>query len=246
MKTLMYLYHTNDAGGVELKNLMGLQQIKHEGSRFKAEKDTIVINWGSSKPKNQEMLKCKIINTPEAVGHAVDKIKFLQAASQVANCVPWTTSRWIAQLWIDRGDTVYCRTKIKGKEGNGIIVTKGKDLPEAPLYTLKVDSIDEYRVHVVDGKVIAVHRKVEGEDPSIRNSANGWKFKKIFKYPFDLEIHARAATKAVGLDFAAIDILWDGKKATVLEANTAPGIEGMNATLKAYADALKELAREKQ
>ena len=118
-------------------------------------------------------------------------------------------------------------------------------LPEAKLYTKFVKAKSEYRVHVVGGAVVACHRKVqkEGSDKGseIKNSENDWEFKRVTIYNQDIPDQALKAVEAVGLDFAAVDVLWDGEKAWVLEANTAPGVFEMPLTLSKYCEALKKL-----
>lgn len=246
-RTLMYLYHTNDGGGVEVKEAMGIQQILHANSRFKGDRNTVVINWGSSAPKNAEVLKCKIINPPGAISVAVNKRAFLNRVYKSCRTIPFTQHWKKAQGWLDAGSTVYVRKKIKGKEGQGIeIYTKGQ-LPDAPLYTKAIKADVEYRVHVVDSAAIAVHRKVciKQDKGEVRNTSNGWYFRKVTVYPQDIVTQAVPAVKAAGLDFAAVDVLWDGEQAWVLEANTAPGIDGMDWTVGQYAAALGALAEKR-
>jgi glutathione synthase/RimK-type ligase-like ATP-grasp enzyme len=50
-----------------------------------------------------------------------------------------------------------------------------------------------------------------------------------------------AAVSALGLDFGAVDIIWNERedKCYVLEVNTAPGLQG--STLENYANAIMEV-----
>lgn len=128
-------------------------------------------------------------------------------------------------------------------------------LSPAKLYTKFIEAKAEYRVHIVVSghtkgnpsvwedttKAIAVHRKVDGTTTEVKNTANGWKFKRVSIYPDDIVYQAKKAVQAIGLDFAAVDVIWDGDKAWVLEANTAPGIYDMPWTLQQYAKALSKL-----
>lgn len=248
-KTWFYLWNMGEEGGKQVKDKMGLLAIKHEGSNFKGEKEKIVINWGSSKVKNKEVYKCTIINNPANVYHSVDKRRFFYNVGKAARTVPWTTNKKAAQQWQEEGYNIYCRTQVKGREGKGIVIVEDGKIPEAKLYTKAIESIAEYRVHVVNGGVIAIHKKVcdnPKPDHAIRNTANGWRFKWVVAYDNDIASQATKCVEALGLDFAAVDVLWDGKKAWVLETNTSPGIDGMNRTVERYAEALTKLVEEKR
>lgn len=252
MKRLfMFMFSMKSAGGLDVLKALGCKQIRHEGSTFKGDKDTVVINWGWGGPLPNEVQKCKIINKPDAIYKAIRKTVFLDACTKAGvRTVPWTTSKAIAQTWAAVGNTIYCRTRIEGRQGQGIVIAKALgEVVAAPLYSKAIDADREYRVHVCDGKVIAVHRKVhDGETKRhdgtelVRNTENGWLFRRVTIYPKDIITEATKAVKAVGLEFAVVDILYAEEKAYVLEANTAPGIDTMDWTVAQYAKALRTLA----
>ena len=63
----------------------------------------------------------------------------------------------------------------------------------------------------------------------IRNHRNGFIFQRNdIKVPADVEVQALKAMKVTGLDFGAVDVIWNEHegRAYVLEINTAPGLEG--------------------
>lgn len=247
MRLMMYLYKMTSEGGLSLKNNLGVQQIKHEGGRFLGDKDTVTINWGSGNPLPRECFKGKVINHPDNVRDAIDKRVFLRRCRDAGvRTVPWTGRELEANQWIKEGATVYCRTRIEGFEGQGIVIAKtAQELVPARLYTKKIEADREYRVHVVGEQAIAIHRKVSENpkaNPDIRNTANGWSFRRVTIYPKDIETQAIAAVKAVGLDFAAVDVLHSEGLSYVLEANTAPGIDEMKWTIAQYAKHLRALA----
>jgi glutathione synthase/RimK-type ligase-like ATP-grasp enzyme len=74
----------------------------------------------------------------------------------------------------------------------------------------------------------------------VRNHVNGWVFcTQNVGIPDKALDYAVMAVAACGLDFGAVDIIWNESRqeAYVLEVNTAPGIEG--STLNLYAEVLK-------
>ena len=249
-RMFMYMFSMKSAGGLDVQKHLDCMQIRHENSKFKGDKDTVVINWGCGGELPPEVMKCHVINRPEKIYNAINKITFLDLCkTKGVRTIPWTTSSREAQRWIDEGDTVYCRTRLEGRQGQGIVICdKSTPLVAARLYTRYTKGEREYRVHVVDGEVIAVHRKVHDgetaetpETDMIRNTANGWLFARRSVYPKDICVQAKAAVEAVGLDFAVVDILWGREGAYVLEANTAPGIDTMDWTCSQYAKALRKL-----
>lgn len=85
-------------------------------------------------------------------------------------------------------------------------------------------------------------REVEGHNEYIRSHANGWIFaREDIVEPKELRSLALEATAALGLDFGAVDIIWNEKedKCYCLEVNTAPGLEGQ--TLISYTNAIRRL-----
>ena len=270
-KVNMWSWHNGCDACTQLAKALDIKKILKQGSNFKGNADKVVVNWGSSKP-NAEVMKCKIINKPDAVKRSINKISFFQTVGDKARTVPWTTARANAFAW---GTKVVCRTKVEGREGDGILiytpqecvgsppegvwgwlattlapqvfasVASNMGLPEAKLYTKFIKAQEEYRVHVIDGEVPAVHRKVQKDGATggsdVRNTANGWLFKRVNHYPGDCARQAVKAVAALGLDFAAVDVLWDGSLAWVLETNTAPGIDGMTWTIEQYRIGLQKI-----
>lgn len=147
--------------------------------------------------------------------------------------------------------TVVCRTILNGHSGAGIVLaSKIEELVDAPLYVEYIPKSEEYRVHVFNGQVIHSSRKARKKEVpdekinwKIRNHNNGFIFQhENFELPAQAAEHALNTVAALGLDFGAVDVIWNDKqqKAYVLEINTAPGIEGV--TLSKYVEAIQKYA----
>jgi glutathione synthase/RimK-type ligase-like ATP-grasp enzyme len=113
------------------------------------------------------------------------------------------------------------------------------------LYVEYIKKKEEYRVHVAFGHIIDVQRKgrnrdVPDEDVNwqVRNHGNGFIYMRGgVDIPDCCRSLALAAVESLGLDFGAVDVIWNEHEDRwyVLEVNTAPGLSGT--TLEKYADA---------
>lgn len=244
----IFPWKTGSRSATELSKALKVAQIKHEGSKFVGRRHKTVLNWGASEvPK--EVLKCgRVLNGPEKLAAATDKLRFFRKIGAKARVVPWTDSRQEAMKWLTEKSTVVVRTTVTGHSGAGIVIAKpGCDgLAPAPLYTKYVPKDSEWRIHVFEGKVIDVQRKVrdpdrEPTDWSVRSHANGFIFIRNTDPPHpDVLAQVGLAYEASGLDFGAFDVIFNKKqgKAYVLEVNTAPGLEG--SSVDNYANALRK------
>lgn len=222
-----------------------VRQLRNEGSTFVPKAKNIVINWGlSTKPFwYSDGCPAKIINPFESVAIAANKLKTFEAL-QAAGNVPipeFTNSRDTALGWVQNGVLVVGRTKLNGHSGAGIILAaREEDVPEnCPLYVKYIKKKAEYRVHVAFGKVIDVQHKrkradYDGDvDYAVRNHHTGWVYcREGVEVSDRLRDAALAAIAALHLDFGAVDIIYNQhhNTHTVLEVNTAPGLEGTSVT----------------
>lgn len=206
----------------------------------------LIISWGNGTARGWELL-----NKPSPVTTAQNKLDTFRMLYQAGISIPeFTTDRGQAQAWLNDGVTVLSRHALNTSGGRGIVVldpAAGDAADSAPMYVKYIKKMNEYRVHVFNGQVIDItekkrRRDFDGQrDTHIRNVANGYVFVRE-----DVRPHASvgplaiSAVQALGLDFGAVDIIWNSRRqqAYVLEINTAPGVEGT--TVERYANAIEE------
>ncbi len=245
--TFVYAYNTASGGARELSEALGCRRIRHEGSRYRPRPQHTVINWGSANPQ-PHFAGPRVLNRPELVARAANKLAFLRHCSgSNARTPEWTDSAIVARQWIDSGSIVVARRVLNGHSGQGIhILELGLDFVEAPLYTKYVRKEAEYRVHCAFGRVIDLQRKIKRPDfigePNwrVRNHQNGFIYvRNGVQAHEDVTTQALAAFEASGLDFGAVDVIFNGRtqQAYVLEINTAPGLQGQ--TVQSYANAFR-------
>ena len=264
----LYTHDIASEGAKALAEAMNIKRIRRENSRFKGGSDKIVINWGATKLSGRAH-ECKVINHPEDVLTCSNKLRFFQTVRE-ARTVPWTDQASVVAEWLEDGATVVARTSLTGSNAEGLVMFDAtQSFVKAPLYTKYIKKKDEYRIHIIDGKIVDEQRKairmrsrrdqyggvgngsyqdveyLSNVDRRIRNLANGFVFvKNDISPPEDVHVQALAVFKNIPLHFGAVDVLWNEKqqKAYVLEVNTAPGIEG--STITNYASALSAMSGE--
>ncbi len=235
--------------------------LKLAGSTYKPKGGDIIINWGNTNglssaiqpfPDLPEGEYFSVANNNLKIKTASNKLNFFNLIKDEAFCPPfWTNKEDIP----DEAFPIVCRTILSGHSGSGIVIADNRDgLVPALLYVKYIKKKDEYRIHLGGGesepihgdwgasipetKVIAIQRKarrlgVENPNWRVRNHANGFVYvREGVNPPQAVEEAAKKAFEATGLDFGAVDVIWNDKeqKAYVLEINTAPGLEGQTVT----------------
>lgn len=247
-----YLYCDRLSDSARLLSLSLKVRRLREGSSFNI--PATVINWGHTNVGLSGRERFKILNAPEAVLKASDKLRFFQAMDGTKLTVPYCTALKTAQEWIENGHAVVARTILNSHSGNGIVLASELSaLVNCHLYTKYIKKENEWRVHVFNGEVIDVQRKARNltvpDDQvnwHVRSHANGFIYMRGDLDAFKPDLLARISDSAINtcstlaLDFGAVDIITTkGGKVYVLEVNTAPGLEGT--TLANYVNAIKKV-----
>lgn len=253
-RIIIYPYKMGSASAKALQEkLLGsnipVKRVKPDGN-YRPRATDLIINWGSSIIPNWNFLGLGIQNSMYYVKDASNKLTTFNALYEAEIPTPdFTTDREEAIDWVNAGFTVLARHKLNGHSGEGITIHKENDIGFAPLYVKYKKKRNEYRVHVFNGTVLSVQEKrrdseVERDEDQrmIRNHDNGWVFcREDVTVTPELENIAKDAVNALGLDFGAVDVIYNQKENAyyVLEVNTAPGLQGT--TLDEYADAIINL-----
>lgn len=235
-----------------VQSLNNMARIKNKvrAPRFS---NQLIINWGSSQIEF-DTSNHEVINKPMAVKIASNKLKSLQLMKDkgVSVC-DFTTDKEVVKQWLIDGYRVFARHLLTSHSGKGIEILYPDNInsiPTAPLYTKYHKKTNEFRVHVFDTIVIDyIEKKARTESTRdnnfntlIRSYNNGWVYCRDNILHLDsIKLEAIKAVKALGLDFAAVDVVLSKNKPIVLECNTAPGLQG--SSLEAYKNAILSLQR---
>ena len=230
-------YKQGSRSAKALADALGGKVLKKEGSKYIRKPGDVIINWGDSNAGN---LSC--LNLAGNVALAANKLQSFRRFREADVSIPLFSDD---KGHVDWDGLTVVRHKLTGHSGEGIELRDADDLPSAPLYVQYVPKKAEYRVHLVGERVVLVQRKARNpscNNPNwkVRNHGNGFIFvRNDVQAPASVEEQARLAVTALGLDFGAVDIIWNEKenRAYVLEVNTAPGLEG--STIDDYAEGFR-------
>ena len=236
-----------------LAQALRLKRVYPDGrSSFRSRPRDIIINWGSSALPQGLTRAGLILNKPQNVALSSNKLTMLtRLKERGVPCLEFTTDQRVVREWLAAGEVAFARTLLNSHSGRGIVeVETPEQLVYAPLYTKYVKKKHEYRVHVLPNGKFEIRQKrkrlnAENVSSRIRNHAGGYNFCKDLSFlPEDLTKVAKDAVVALGLDFGAIDILYNERqnKCYIIECNSAPGLEG--SSVEIYSQAFKERLEE--
>lgn len=242
-------YHPASSSAHQLAELLPGLLIRRQGSRFRRQEEDVIINWGSTDVHWNNL--GSILNEPLQVSIAVSKVATYDRLRHAdIRTVQYTTDRGVAQEW-SRNRRILGRDYDRGSRGHGITVYEPGTLDkDHKFYCKLVKKQREFRAHVFKDRVFFIQEKlkkrnVEGNyDRYIRSHSRGWcfAFNHFNEHPVPAGIAeiSVSALSTLGLDFGAIDLAWSDRSGfTVLEVNTAPGLE--NTALQKYVEVFKEL-----
>lgn len=246
-------YKQGSASAKALAEALGGKVLKLEGSKFKPKPDDVIINWGNTtfngnitfNDQNNWGDDYNLLNDGDLIYCVSNKLVFFEDMN--SRCPGLTPKFWTNKEEIpDDEYPIVCRTILSGHSGDGIVIATSPDnLAVAKLYVKYEKKKDEYRVHCTKTTqpepsitIIAVQRKArrtgaENVNWQVRNHANGFIYRRSDIHPPSRVLDvARQAFELSGLDFGAVDVIWNTQKeqAYVLEINTAPGLEGQTIT----------------
>lgn len=184
--------------------------VRHKGNY------DLVFNYGYAGGALHHLGK-NIINAPEGVLNSINKITTYRKLkeSKVPTCNYVLDQKDVPKSWT----WAVCRETVVGSNCEGVMITRPYDLiPNCPLYTEFFKHDAEYRMVIYKDRVLGRYRKCnlhEGNFDLEYMLAQGFE---------ELDESAINAVKAVGLDYAGVDVLCQEKtgKHIVLEVNSGP------------------------
>lgn len=229
---------------------------------------TSITEYGLLVVRQFESMGVPVVNQANAILDSRNKFRALQACSQRGIDMPTATMvRSLSDVPMAMrflGQFPMILKLLQGAQGIGVMIGHDKSAVESVLATiLNFDTdifLQEYvkesggtdvRVLVIGGKVVAAMRRRAKSGEFRANVHRGGWGEKIVRLPKSYERMALAATKAVGLDIAGVDLLESASGPKLLEVNSSPGFQelekatGINVAEKMIRMAMRKGRRRK-
>ncbi|HTU64251.1 MAG TPA: RimK family alpha-L-glutamate ligase, partial [Polyangiales bacterium] len=204
-----------------------------------------VSSYGTAVVRQLEQLGVFSLNSSQAIAASRDKFRAFQVLSRFDIGIPATVlvrdrasiKSAIAQV----GGPPLVIKLVEGAQGAGVILAESSKSAETILESLLVarqsvlvqkfvreSSGQDLRVLVVGDRVVAAMRRTAAPDDFRSNVHRGGRTESVRLDP-ELERLALQATQILGLRVAGVDLIESAHGPLVLEVNSSPGLEGIEA-----------------
>lgn len=202
--------------GANLRVVHDPAEIPREG-----EMPPLVLNWGGSDALPTDLVA---LNRPEAVRIASDQVESVRRLGELA---PRTVLR-PDDLNLLGSERVVAKQR-HGARGSGKAVIDAdaawSERCRYDLFQQLVPRQREYRVSLLDGRVVSAYLKRPPEGTPADDLRPNWTHEQVDVLPRAVISAAREGARRVGLDYSGVDIIEDPRgHVYCLEVNAAPGM----------------------
>jgi ribosomal protein S6--L-glutamate ligase len=201
--------------------------------------------YGTAVVRQFEVMNVFTTNDSQAISRSRDKLRCLQILAREGIGLPVTgiahATQDIDGLIETVGGTPLVIKLLEGTQGIGVVLAETDQAAKSVIEAfrqleanilvqeyIKEASGADLRCFVIDGKVVASMKRQGAEGDFRSNLHRGGKAEKIKLTPEERSTAIRA-TKAMGLRVAGVDLLRSNHGPVVIEVNSSPGLEGIEA-----------------
>ena len=201
--------------------------------------------YGAAVVRQFEMADVFTLNSSDGISRSRDKLRSMQILSRAAVGLPTTSFAHsiqdISGLLDVVGGTPVVVKLLEGTQGIGVVLAETKKAAESVIGAfrqldanilvqrfIKEAGGSDIRAFVVGGKVVAAMRRMSAPGDFRSNLHRGGKAEAVKLSPSERSTAVRAA-KAIGLNVAGVDLLQSDEGPMVVEVNSSPGLEGIEA-----------------
>ena len=204
-----------------------------------------VTFYGCAVVRQFEMMGVFTIVTSDAIQRSRDKLRSLQRLSKAGIGMPKTVftnySRDVEEVIEHVGGTPVIIKLLEGTQGLGVVLAETKNAAESVLEAfnglqarvivqefIKEAKGADLRALVVDGQVVGAMKR-QGKEGEFRSNLHRGGSANIIRLDHDELKLAMNASKALKLPVCGVDMLQSERGPLLLEVNSTPGLEGIEA-----------------
>lgn len=204
-----------------------------------------VTFFGTAVVRQFEMMKVFTAVESQALMRSRDKLRSLQVLSRAGLGLPKTVftnySKNVKDVIKSVGGAPLVIKLLEGTQGLGVVLAENDNAAESVLEAfnglqarvivqefIKEAKGADIRVFVVDGTVVGAMKR-QAKPGEFRSNLHRGGTAEIIKLTIDEENAALKAARIMGLGIAGVDLLQSSRGPLILEVNSSPGLEGIEA-----------------
>ena len=204
-----------------------------------------VTFYGTAVVRQFEMMGAFTTTESEALVRSRDKLRSMQLLSRAKIGLPKTVftnySRDVTGVIKHVGGAPLVIKLLEGTQGLGVVLAETKNAAESVIEAfnglqarvivqefIRESKGADIRAFVVDGHVVGAMKR-QGKEGEFRSNLHRGGSAQVIELTDEEEIAAIKATKAMGLGVAGVDMLQSSRGPLILEVNSSPGLEGIEA-----------------
>lgn len=207
-----------------------------------------VTFYGTAVVRQFEMMKVFSTVESQALVRSRDKLRSLQVLSRAGLGMPKTVfsnyTKDVAEVIEYVGGAPLVIKLLEGTQGLGVVLAETKNAAESVLEAfnglqarvivqefIKESKGADIRAFVVDGNVVGAMKR-QGKEGEFRSNLHRGGSAEIIQLTDEEENAALKAAKSLGLGICGVDMLQSSRGPLILEVNSSPGLEGIEAATK--------------
>ena len=204
-----------------------------------------VTFYGAAVVRQFEMMKVFTSLESQALTRSRDKLRSLQILSRAGLNLPKTAftnfSKNSSKILDQLGEAPYVIKLLEGTQGVGVVLAENRSAGESVLEAFQglqarvivQEFIEEakgadLRAFVVDGQVIGAMKR-QAKEGEFRSNLHRGGTAELVQLSEDEEKAALKAARVLKLGIAGVDMLQSKKGPMIMEVNSSPGLEGIEA-----------------
>lgn len=204
-----------------------------------------ITYYGTAVVRQFEMMGCFTTTESQALVRSRDKLRSLQILSRARLGLPKTVftnySRDVSEIIDHVGGAPLIIKLLEGTQGLGVVLAETKNAAESVIEAfnglqarvivqefIKEAKGADIRAFIVDGQVVGAMKR-QGKEGEFRSNLHRGGSASIIQLTDEEENAAIKAAKAMGLGVAGVDMLQSDRGPLILEVNSSPGLEGIEA-----------------